>query len=802
MRRLISLVMLILCGWTGSSAALSIDREQFTFDHLGLVNGLSSQRVYSMVEGRYGSIWISMKNGIARYNGRTMSHYTLYENQSYAKTGGLVTNLYVTPDSRLLAFDNKGNIFVYHRALNRFIPYLESFTTLFRQLEAKASGLALNNLMIDNSSQVWISTNQGVFKIKLHNVSVVRWDMNSNVNGVIVCGNHYVVYTDQGAYVIDPETGKSLKQLSNERIQSAYYDESCGWLWLGRSAGGLQIFQVEGWRQVMNPSSSELPAVTVRAITRYDENTILLGLDGAGVYAADCRGEEYKPLFGQDDAQGGVLHGNGIYDILLDREGNIWMSSYTGGIDIAYPTGQLVKLYEHKYKMDQSLTNNGVNAVLEWGETLAFGTDRGVSLYNRSTHQWQHTLPGRVVLALCVYNGQLLVGTYGEGVYAVNPQGEARQAYSRKMGNFDSDFIYSIATDHHGELWIGSLDAPLVHFTSKGVQRFDIPIVECITSMPNGHMAVGTSNGFYDVDPERGRSTHYFSAEDTRSLTVSNYVRSLLFASNDSVWIATDGGGLYAYNLSTRTYKAYTKADGLTSNNLYGLAYDSQRRIVVSTDDGLCIFYPSTGKAININFISEVEREYNRDAVTALRGGQLLFGSNNGAVQINPERIDQVYYHAPLRFRSVRTTTPMDDETQKRFYESMTKGRVQLDADYGSVEIAYESIFYLYHKDILYQHLLEGIDCEWSQPSEQTSVKFDNLPAGQYTLVVRSVSRNSGRIIDTQSLTINVAAPWYFSTLAWMIYLLLAAAGMAYIWRVAYQRGRASHSSAVPSQQS
>ena len=73
------------------------------------------------------------------YNGRTMSHYTLYENQSYAKTGGLVTNLYVTPDSRLLAFDNKGNIFVYHRALNRFSPYLESFTTLFRQLEAKAT---------------------------------------------------------------------------------------------------------------------------------------------------------------------------------------------------------------------------------------------------------------------------------------------------------------------------------------------------------------------------------------------------------------------------------------------------------------------------------------------------------------------------------------------------------------------------------------------------------------------------------------------------------------------------------------
>ena len=144
----------------------------------------------------------------------------------------------------------------------------------------------------------------------------------------------------------------------------------------------------------------------------------------------------------------------------------------------------------------------------------------------------------------------------------------------------------------------------------------------------------------------------------------------------------------------------------------------------------------------------------------------------------------------------------MDDETQKRFYESMTKGRVQLDADYGAVEIAYESIFYLYHKDILYQHLLEGIDCEWSQPSEQTSVKFDNLPAGQYTLVVRSVSRNSGRIIDTQSLTINVAAPWYFSTLAWMIYLLLAASGMTYLWRVAYQRGRASHSSAVPSRQS
>lgn len=40
--------------------------------HIGYVAGLSSQRVYSIVEDKNHAIWISTKSGVDRYNGQTL----------------------------------------------------------------------------------------------------------------------------------------------------------------------------------------------------------------------------------------------------------------------------------------------------------------------------------------------------------------------------------------------------------------------------------------------------------------------------------------------------------------------------------------------------------------------------------------------------------------------------------------------------------------------------------------------------------------------------------------------------------
>ena len=755
-----------------SFAPAGLHYDQFRYDHLGFADGLKSQRVYSMVEGRYGEMWFSMKSGVARYNGRQLKNYTLDVENCFAEAGGKIIRLLTTPYQKLLAYDNKGNIFVYHAGIDRFEPYATHFTKLFRQLDNSFYGIQLNHVTVDTESWMWMATSRGLFVMRPYDETIFHWDKKSHVNGVVICGKESVVYTNTGSYLIDRQTGRKVRQLAQENVSTAFYDATYSRLWLGTSQKGVQLIDATQW-QPMATAFSSLPSLPVMAIEQLDESTMLIGLDGAGVYVTSWNGSTCLPLFSQDDQQGGVLHGNGIYDIRCDHEGNIWICSYTGGVDVAYPTGQRMELFEHKRDMERSLMNNGVNATLQWNDCLVFGTDRGVSLLNTQTKQWRHTLHGRVVLALCADGDELLVGTYGEGVYRISATGEYRKAYSCEQGNLESNHVYSLVKDEPDGLWIGCLSGALMHYKKQKKQRFDIQTVECMVPMPNGHLAVGTANGFFDVDPERGVSTHFFLNDESREQKVNNYVKSMLFASADTAWIATDGGGLYAYRLSTRTFKAYTTADGLNSNCIYGLAYDEQGRIVASTDCGLSIFYPTTGKAININHIPGVEREYNRSAVAPLSDGKLLFGSNNGAVMIDPKLIAPISYQAPIRFSAVRVKEELTTLQQTRLYESLREGQLNLDYAYRSLEVAFESICYRFRNDIRYQYLLEGFSRDWSPLSDESVARFENLPAGSYTLKVRCVSRISGRNMDTRQVEIHIAEPWWNSFWAWLIYLAL-----------------------------
>ena len=130
-----------------------------------------------------------------------------------------------------------------------------------------------------------------------------------------------------------------------------------------------------------------------------DNRTVLIGIDGFGVYQALRSAGDVKPLFSANEGQNGVLHGNGVYDIIVDSWSNIVESSNSGGIDVARPVGSTTAVFRHFMNNPQSIINDHVNCVANWGnDLLLMGTDDGISIYNTATDLWKHTSRGMVVL--------------------------------------------------------------------------------------------------------------------------------------------------------------------------------------------------------------------------------------------------------------------------------------------------------------------------------------------------------------------------------------------------------------------
>lgn len=261
----------------------------------------------------------------------------------------------------------------------------------------------------------------------------------------------------------------------------------------------------------------------------------------------------------------------------------------------------------------------------------------------------------------------------------------------------------------------------------------------------------------------------------------------MVYQNSRHVWIGTDGGGLYDYDLKTNKLKNYTTQESLPSNTVYGLIKGINGKLWLSTDKGLAFIYQ--GKVVNLNFFKGLEREYNRMSVACTSDGRMLFGSNDGVVALAPMFAKGLNYAAPLRIHRVEVEgVERTDQWNASIFEMLQEGNLTLHHYENTLIVSFESINYQYQHDIQYQYYLEGYDRNWSKRSSYQLARFVNLPSGNYVLHVKAICRSNGRELGATSLKISIAQPWWNTWWAWIIYLCILTAILYFAWQYYKER--------------
>ena len=256
-----------------------------------------------------------------------------------------------------------------------------------------------------------------------------------------------------------------------------HYDTDTKQLWLGTYDQGLVMVDGNG----VCTSVEGIPHYPVRSIVAYDSSTMLVGVDGCGVYQVSrlpSAKNKASLLFNANEGVHGVLHGNGVYALLVDAWSNIFIGSYSGGVDIARPIGNTITIYRHQ-RNKQTLINDHVNCVAQLSSSaLAMGTDGGISVLNLITGEWRHIAQNIVVLSLCPKpdGGGLLAATYGDGVCEISAKGEVRKLYGTAV--LEDDHVHDLLFDRKGHLWIGCQDAKLVEVTQGKFRHYPVDNVK------------------------------------------------------------------------------------------------------------------------------------------------------------------------------------------------------------------------------------------------------------------------------------------------------------------------------------
>jgi signal transduction histidine kinase/DNA-binding response OmpR family regulator/ligand-binding sensor domain-containing protein len=738
------------------------------FYNINALYGISMREANAVCKDNNGFIWVSSKTGILRL---TEDNYRIY--QLPYETPNSINVKLVYKNSILLAYTNNGQMFFYNSLRDRF----EFLMNLRRTL--KNNNLSINTVLIDETDTFWIATSGGLYKYQKKQLSLLGNDV-SAISYTTWYNAHKIIIAKRNEFsILDTQTQKGVSIYKNTTlppntfISKLFLDKSLDRLWVGTVSNGLFYYDFKT-KSLTNIKIKSFPEQPILAIESVSDSSLLIGIDGQGIWEINKKGDRVFNIFKENDNNPSSLRGNGVYDIFCDQNNRVWICTYSGGVSYYEKKSLLVNQITHQVNNTNSLVNNDVNCIVEDSRNnIWFATNNGISCWEVSQNKWRsfyenNQKQAQVFLTLCEDDkGRIWAGTFSSGVYVLDERTGKELAHYTDKGKgspFTNDFIFDIFKDSHGDIWYGGVNGPVIcyHVRENQFQKYSYQSLYTIEELTPDQMLFGCTNGLNLFDKRTGK---------VKKLIDGCLIHDILVKSG-IVWAATSGEGLIRFDPYNGKSERFTTQSGLPSNLINSVTY-SDGYLWLGTENGLCRFDPNNNRVLIYSSILSLSRvSFNWNAQFKLRNGNLACGTNNGAVIFNPKTIQQFQSKGKIFFQDLSISGRSIREHSV----------VKLDIPIDSIE----KIKLKYNQNTLTLELLpigvaagskfswkmEGLDRGWSEPTNHRVITYANIPSNNFSLKIRMYNNSLSQLISERTLSIIITPP-FWNTWWFMIMVLI-----------------------------
>lgn len=723
-----------------------------------LISGKKEVNVKAIIQDYNGYIWTGTEQGLILYNGIS---YKLFQEKD-GLTSNIISALTISSDSSIWIGHSNGKITVYKDQI--FSSFSKKDTS---------DNTAINNILCDKNQNVWIATNgSGVYKFNGKDITKYNSE-----NGL---GDDYV-YT--------------------------LFEDGSGKIWMGTDAG-ITILNDEAKNEKERfayiTTKNGLPDNIVKKITKNKSGEIWFTTLDSGFCKYDAITKEIvRPLF-----KGGWKYGS-VNSMIIDYTGIFWIGTENKGL-IKCSIDKENKVRFNLSRNTNSMMNEKINFFFEDDErSIWVGSPKGLTQFYRSRFEFLTTkdgLPSDKVKAFLIdskgnywisssiglskfwynddgkvetknyfsakgssemqvvslfedSNGDIWIGTYGNGAYLLNPETAKYIMFSEVQGLANNN-IMSVCDDENGNIWMATLGG--------GVSKIS----------------------FTQPDHKGSYKINNYSEEDGVG---SIYVYYCFRDSKNNLWFATDGGGLSKYD-----GKVFSSFNGRTKH-IKGDAVNS------ITEDKKGNIWFSNQEAGIYKFDGESFTNYNTEAgIRDLSPAILTMGVNNDVVIIHNSGIDVLNDSELLKIRHYNVYESDKDfiPGQNAFFRDMAgniwiatengivKFRASLDSldrlppkiQFTELQVMLENyslkavpVFDYLHSHFIfkftgiyltspdkvrYRFKLQGYENDWSTPTENRMASYPSLPYGKYTFMVCAANAE-GLWSEPASYHFEITPPYY-----------------------------------------
>lgn len=784
------------------------EKDSYFFSKVGYQQGLSNSAVISVFQDSAGLMWFGTYDGVNCYDGKDMDVYrsdfstnlsnnVIYRirqadnNCLWITTGAgqnrfspalrKVVGTYELPSENCLHSNRNGNTWIIG------YDWIRYYNTRYdRFVEVERPPMVIDNLtmraFVTDDGKLWVFPNSSTGEIYQFSVDSFDQDTLSVSPYIFTYAFHskpidYVYYQNDVFCFVDAD--KDLYMYDISRKSKIY---------------------------IRNIASLVQKYGEIKGIVPFYED-IVIGFWTNGLIRLRTSQKYEEEIVDQNVR---------IFDVYKDsKQGVLWL-----GTD-----GQGTVMYAKKYSIATNLMMGDLSPNLS-RQVRSLMTDKYGGL-------WFGTKG----------DGLLRVPDYRNGVDATKavvyfPDFKQRiSSYSKGHKEFQ---VYALQQSHFMDgFWVGSGLYGLLYYSFKDdclrqvvdtVNRHDMEI-HAIYEASDSTLYLATSNGGLckvTLDKTAGqirikeRKNYHFFYEQHEIHTFF----SMIPEGDSILWLGSRGSGLVRFNRQTEEYQV------ISLKSLVNKAVDDilcmyrfpDGQMYIGTTSGLvCLTFK--GSKIEAGYIGREQGLLNDMIHGILKDANdfLWLGTNKGLIKYNPvnrsshtyyytggvqigEFSDDAYYKCPytenLFFGGVDGMLYMEQENAiaPEYYPNIILrklfvGRTEVKlADYCTEEegielksstVAFSLRFivpdYIRGADVEYSYMLEGYDKEWTPFNSITEASYSQIPVGNYLFKVRYKKDVFDTAYKTFSIPLCIAPLWYQTTLARIIYALLAILIILYV---------------------
>jgi signal transduction histidine kinase/ligand-binding sensor domain-containing protein len=364
---------------------------------------------------------------------------------------------------------------------------------------------------------------------------------------------------------------------------------------------------------------------------------IWVGIWGGGLNLLDPATGKFT-RYRDAETPGRNFPGDYVRKLFIDREGTVWIGTWNGLWSCRKGQDSLVSF-------DSYIPDPGVPGSLSSGRITCFCEDHdgnlwigtlggGLNLYDRKSGQFisymhdpddEASLSSNDVASMgLLTDGSLWVGTVSSGLNRLDLRERTFARYHHdpaEPASLASDNVYSIYTDRGGMLWVGAgglnlFNPHLLRFTPSGSMAFfteeleGLPVYS-IFEDSRGDLWAGTlGEGLARLQPESGEVSWYTYRRDHPNGISSNHVSDIKEDREGKIWIATNGGGLNRLDPQTGNWEHFRERKELPEtaglDQISGIIIDGRGMVWIATSDqGVILFNREAGRYDNYQVHAE-----------------------------------------------------------------------------------------------------------------------------------------------------------------------------------------------------